>query len=454
MDYLFWIFLIIAFFIFTYLMKWIFNAKIFLFFSMIRSKRLAELLDLFDNKRFWNFIAETGIFLGFGFLGLYFWYKKDKNKWKKIIFWQFFILIISISLVTLLASSLGLINAIICLIIFNLFGLAGFSIYLLGYYSVKIILNYIIGKSSCPGVAPVLPGIQIPGVPIFIPALEGWLSIFIILVLHELAHGVLTRIIKIKVKSFGLILAGFLPFAAFTEPDEKSLLKAKPKDQLKVYASGPMINFYLAIIVMILGLLVSLATSPYVNNIHDNLVDGVYIIGVSEYTGLCNDGELSANYGLIDENVKILSVNNNLVTDLNSFYFIQSNAYDLNLGYATFTLQKDSNVYDQNIYYNSDGKLGIMVQERELYNVNKPVLYLLITFILTFLHWLWLLSLMVAIFNFLPSEPFDGGKMTKIILSEFIFTRFEKKKRYRMIGFAFGMLILLFIIVNMLPLFF
>lgn len=115
MDYLFWIFLIIAFFIFTYLMKWIFNAKIFLFFSMIRSKRLAELLDLFDNKRFWNFIAETGIFLGFGFLGLYFWYKKDKNKWKKIIFWQFFILIISISLVTLLASSLGLINAIICL---------------------------------------------------------------------------------------------------------------------------------------------------------------------------------------------------------------------------------------------------------------------------------------------------------------------------------------------------
>jgi len=435
-------------------MKVLFDAKTFLFFSMIRSERLAQWLDKFKNSKFWYFVAKTGIFFGFGFIGIYYWYRHDEKKWQKIIFWQAIIFVIAFFMVSALMSTFGLINIIISFLFFNLFGLAGFALYFLAAYSIKIIINYFLGKSSCPGVAPVIPGVQIPGIPIFIPALEGWLSILIILVLHELAHGVLARNIGVTVKSFGLVLAGFLPFAAFTEPSESELNTSKPKDQLLVYASGPMINFYLTIFVLILLFLFSLAVAPYVNNVHSQITDGVYLVGVTEYTGICNDGELSVNYGHVDVNAKILMVNNELIRDVNDFRYLQDSIIDSNKGYATFTLQKDSNVYDKNIFLNKDNRFGIQVMEKLKDNAEKPFWYLFIEFVSGLFYWLILLSLGVAIFNFLPTEPFDGGKMSKIIFGEFIFTRYPRDKRHKMIGFAFGIICLLFLLINLLPLFF
>jgi len=435
-------------------MKWLFDAKIFLIFSMIRSEKLAKLLDYFKNKKFWTFIGKTGIFLGFGFLGLYYWYRFDKRRWKKIILWQVLILIISVPLILLLSTSLGLINAIIAFVVFNLFGLAGFSFYILGFYTIKIIINYIVGKASCPGVAPVVPGVKIPGVPLYIPAIEGWLSILIILVLHEAAHGILSRVIKVKVKSFGLLLIGFLPIGAFTEPDEKELESSKGKDQLLVYSSGPMINFYLAILIFILAAGFAFVTFGYTQGVHNSIVDGVFIVGFSEYTGLCNDGVKSVNYNMNDANAKIVVVDGTEIKDMNAFTYSQTLAKKNKQEYSTFTLQKDGNTYDENIYYNSDGKIGVQVIEKTKDGAVIPFGYKIIDFFMTLFYWLALLSLMVAIFNFLPSEPFDGGKMAKIILSEFIFKEFPRRKQYRLIGIIFGILILIMFLVNLLPLFF
>lgn len=438
-------------------MRYFFDAKVFLFFSMIKSEKLSKLLDYFKNSSIWVFIAKTGIFLGFGFLGIYYWFRFDDKKWYKILFWQFFIFIIGAALVLVLVSGLGLINAIIAFLIFNLFGLAGFSLYLLGAYSVKIIINYFVGKASCPGVAPVIPGVKIPGVPLFIPAIEGWLALFIILVLHEAAHGILARNIGVKVKSFGLMLIGFFPIAAFTEPDDKQLNASCAEDQLKVYAAGPMINFYLSIFVLILLFCFSFFVTSYSASVHGNIVDGVYIVEVTQYTGICGDGEKSINYGNIDSNVKIIAVNEKLINDLNDFVYMQNYLVDNNLSYGVFTLQKqDANktVYDANIFFNKDNKFGIQVQEQIKSDVVIPFGYHAISFVTTLLYWLGMLSLMVAIFNFLPTNPFDGGKMSQLILGEFVFTRFEKEKRYKMIGFALGMFILILFVINLLPLFF
>src|SRR3989338_11026926 len=59
--------------------------------------------------------------------------------------------------------------------------------------------------SAPPAVAPVLPGVSIPG----LPALSFWhwiIAIFFVAVIHEFAHGVYARLYNIKIKSSGFAL--------------------------------------------------------------------------------------------------------------------------------------------------------------------------------------------------------------------------------------------------------
>src|SRR3989344_2187292 len=79
-----------------------------------------------------------------------------------------------------------------------------------------------------------------------------WILIITILAIpHEFAHGIFARLHGIKVHSTGF---GFLgPFlAAFVEPDEKQMAKAKIKNQLSILASGTFANVLLTIFFAVL----------------------------------------------------------------------------------------------------------------------------------------------------------------------------------------------------------
>lgn len=79
-----------------------------------------------------------------------------------------------------------------------------------------------------------------------------WIIIIaLIAVPHEFAHGIFARLNKIKVKATGF---GFLgPFlAAFVEPDEKKMEKAKKFPQLSILASGTFANVIMTILLLIL----------------------------------------------------------------------------------------------------------------------------------------------------------------------------------------------------------
>ena len=75
-----------------------------------------------------------------------------------------------------------------------------------------------------------------------------WIVILaIIAVSHEFAHGIFARLNGIKVKSTGF---GFLgPFlAAFVEPDEKQIQKAKKFPQLAILAAGTFANVVMTVL--------------------------------------------------------------------------------------------------------------------------------------------------------------------------------------------------------------
>ena len=118
------------------------------------------------------------------------------------------------------------------------------------YFLVKGTIDLIFVPGAPPAVAPVLPGVKIPGLPI----LSFWhwiIGILVVAVIHEFSHGIFSKLYKIKVKSSGFAFLGPI-LAAFVEPDEKQLKKSSTKAQLSVLAAGPFSNIVTAFIVLLL----------------------------------------------------------------------------------------------------------------------------------------------------------------------------------------------------------
>jgi membrane-associated protease RseP (regulator of RpoE activity) len=82
------------------------------------------------------------------------------------------------------------------------------------------------------------------------------IGLVVAVVAHELFHGILSSVGKIKLRSIGLLLL-VVPIGAFVEPDEDALKATKRTNRLKVYASGPATNAILAalFLAILLGLL-------------------------------------------------------------------------------------------------------------------------------------------------------------------------------------------------------
>jgi len=71
----------------------------------------------------------------------------------------------------------------------------------ISYILVDGAFNLLSNPNAPPVITPVIPGIKIPGSPIFVPFWYGIIAIFIVAALHEFSHGVVARAYKIKVKN-------------------------------------------------------------------------------------------------------------------------------------------------------------------------------------------------------------------------------------------------------------
>ncbi len=485
MVWYFWVLLLVAMLVFAQLMRIFFKAKLYYFLiSMISNTKSVKILDKIKNDKFWKWISKFGIFLGFGFFGILSWYWKDLKQKKKfaryhVLFYSAIILIIGLIFGNFGMIQKSTLSYTINVAIFFLFGFAGFGILLLGYQAFLIIKGYFLGRTSCPGVAPVIPGMTIPGTDFKIPFFEGWLALLIIMVVHELAHGILARKIKVKVKSFGIMLLGFFPIGAFTEPDEEELKNAKPKDSLLVFSAGPTINLFFALLVFILMLGLGFLFAGYISNIQQNSTDGMYLVEMSQYSGLCNLGVESKNlnaltplYMQLDTNkdfffknysARIIALDGNLVTNRLDFTktlvnVIDNNKKTVNVSILVQDTNKTKSI-DHNfiLQINSDDSLGIKTVEAQKVDYDYGFWYLFLVFILTTMQWTYLLSFMVGLFNYIPIKPLDGGSMFPLMLTQFFPSTMKKEKQHkviRIIAWTIIGIFLLFLVINALPLFF
>ena len=109
-------------------------------------------------------------------------------------------------------------------------------------------------NGGAPALAPVLPGVRIPGLAITMGFWHWILAILFVASVHEFSHGVFARLVGLKLKSSGFALFGPI-LAAFVEPDEKAMAKKSKKDQLAILSAGPFSNIVWGIIFLFVGIL-------------------------------------------------------------------------------------------------------------------------------------------------------------------------------------------------------
>ena len=131
--------------------------------------------------------------------------------------------------------------------IVSFFGQVSFLTYLL----FQNLYRFLFVPAEANPVMPIIPGVTISmgSLPLFLAA-AGMVILF-----HELGHGIMCAVEGIKVKSSAILFA-IITFGGAVEPEEESMLAAPMISQLRVFAIGSFVNLLMGVLVNLLFLLI------------------------------------------------------------------------------------------------------------------------------------------------------------------------------------------------------
>jgi len=306
--------------------------------------------------------------------------------------------------------------------------IACFFLMLNGLYSLietsRLIIEGVIKEAPGGLVLPAPTPEAVVGTGFILIPFWFWIIIIpTILFPHEIAHGIISRAEKIKVKSAGLLLLLILP-GAFVEPDEKRLKKAKLMSKLKIFAAGSFANVIFAFLlfnpILQIGLIPNVVWPALVPN---QVQLDAFVVNVIE------EGP-AAEAGLKNETV-VTEINNrpieiSYVNSLTGQYILEhlknvepGDEIEIVANNSKYTIRVGEivkNETNQTISY-----LGLTTRIKTRGNIQ------LFTFLMDLFTWMWILNFAIAIFNILPIYPLDGGLMIEAI------TKKITKKYYKQI---------------------
>ena len=278
------------------------------------------------------------------------------------------------------------------------------------WFLLSNISNFFIKPTEFAELTVLIPGVTLTSAPALLYFL---LSIPIVLVVHEGAHGIVASLEKIKIKTGGFAIFIAL-FAGSVEPDEKEFDNARKISKLRVIGAGATANvifaFVLGAILLTNPLFALILPEPFLEWFYDE-PDGVLILSIIEGSGAEKAGLQKNDVITGIEGVPIITP-------------LDFQKVDLKPGETvTVTVNRDGQQleFPVEIMPSPDdpdkGLVGIM-RDNAFY---KPI-YNFIEWdpqISMFLLWLWMISFFIGIINMLPLPILDGGK--------FIYTIIEKK---------------------------
>lgn len=308
----------------------------------------------------------------------------------------------------------------------------------IGFMLIKSLFSIFLEPEAPAAVGLVLP-FKAKG--IFTVPIEYFIiSIFIIALIHELSHGILARVHKIKVKSSGFAFLGLgFPIvpAAFVEPEEKVLIKRPLKQQLHVFAAGPFSNIVLGF--LCLGVL-TFFLIPFTNGFVEE--NGVEIVEFQE-------GNFPAQQAGITVGEVIKAVND--VETLSSDDLKKElerrspgNVVKLTTDKGEYNIRLVENPDDVTkpylgVYLSQSTELKPSVIEKYGHFAPKALMWFGGLFI-----FLFALNIGIGLFNLLPIGPLDGGRMVHSVLLHY----FEKDKALRLFG-SISMVFFVIVLTNL-----
>ena len=271
--------------------------------------------------------------------------------------------------------------------------------------------NFFVEPTEFAELTVLIPGVTLTSAPAIAYFL---ISIPIVLVIHEGAHGIVASLEKIKIKTGGFVVFIAL-FAGFVEPDEEEFDKAKKISKLRVIGAGATANvifaFALGALLLTNPIFALVLPEPLVEWFYD-APDGVLVISIIPDSGAEKAGLQSGDLITAINGVVIITPLDFQKIDLKPgetvTVTVQRNGQQLQLPVEIMPSPDDPN----------RGLVGIMRDNALSY---KPV-YNFIEWdpqVSMFLLWLWMISFFIGIINMLPLPILDGGK--------FIYTIIEKK---------------------------
>jgi len=261
------------------------------------------------------------------------------------------------------------------------------------------------------------------------------LSIPIVLVIHEGAHGIVATLEKIKIKTGGFAIF-IAMFAGFVEPDEEEFNKAKKISKLRVIGAGATSNviFALALGVVLLTnpFFAMVLPEPLLSTFYD-LPEGVMVLSVMEGFGAEKAGILA--------NDIITAINGVPMLSPVDFAKVELNPGDT----ANVSILRDGQSMDfaVDIMPSPDdserGLIGIMRDNTFGYQPvmdwiewNNPQFSM-------FLLWLWMISFFIGIINMLPLPILDGGKFVHTIIDKNISEKAVNGVMWGIYAFTFAL---------------
>jgi len=306
------------------------------------------------------------------------------------------------------------------------------------YFLLNNVLNYFVAQSNFSELTVLIPGVTLTSAPAITFFL---LSIPIVLVMHEGAHGIVAALEKIKIKTGGFAIFIAL-FAGFVEPDEEEFNKAKKISKLRVIGAGATSNVLFAIV---LGAI--MLTNPIFGMVLDSiplfgevilntfyeLSQGVLILSIIENSGAEQAGLLA----------------NDVITTINDIPIHGPADFPaLNPGeIASVSILRDGQTleFELEVMASPDdperGLIGIMRDNSIPY---KPVMNFIdwtnVDFnISMFLLWLWMISFFIGIINMLPLPILDGGKFLHTIIDKRLPEKSVNGIMWGIYGFTFAL---------------
>jgi len=279
------------------------------------------------------------------------------------------------------------------------------------WFLISNVSKFFIEPTEFAEVTVLIPGVTLTSAPAILNFL---LSIPIVLIIHEGAHGIVATLEKIKIKTGGFAIF-IAMFAGFVEPDEEEFDKAKKISKLRVIGAGATANVLFALVLGVIlltnPLFAIILPEPLLSAFYES-PEGVMIISLIEGSGAEKAGLLP--------NDMITSINDVRVVSPIDFQKIELIPGET----ATVSVIRDSQEiqFPVEIMASPDdperGLVGIMRDNsfafKPIYNFiewNNPQFSM-------FLLWLWMISFFIGIINMLPLPILDGGKFIHSIIDK------------------------------------